>query len=291
MPARELHISTINQLYGFGWALEDFLVTDEQFTIHRMCQPLRIDGYVIGICLEGSIELEADSVRYSGTAHSMLIARPLQLLNFVALSPDCRIRFIIFSKRFLASSNIYQAVLQGFQFSHRAALPVIRTSSGESARIVAQFENIWSRFNDLEHPFRKEVVGSLLLVLLYDFEAIYKQHFRAVESRSRPGELTQQFFEHAQRDFRKEHAVEFYARLLHVTPKYLSSVIKETTGRTAGAIISELLLLEAQALLKNTRSIKEVAHALGFPDQSTFGKFFKRAQGSSPSDFIKAQDT
>ena len=291
MTTPELPISTINQLYRFSWALEDFLVTDEGYTVLRERKAFRVEGYVIGICLEGSIELEVDSIPYSGGAGSMLIARPLQLLQFLHLSSDCRLRFILFSQRFLVSNNIHQRVLQNFRFSHPSVLPVIRITAAESGRIVNQFADIWIRFNDVQHPFRKEVVGNLLLVLLYDFEAIYREHSQGTETgMSRPNELARRFFDLAQKQFREQHAVEHYARLLHVTPKYLSSMIKDATGRTAASFLNELLLLEAQSLLKHSdSSVKEVAHALGFSDQSTFGKFFKRAFGLTPRQYQNAQ--
>ncbi|RYY64205.1 MAG: AraC family transcriptional regulator [Chitinophagaceae bacterium] len=289
MTTPELPISTINQLYRFSWALEDFLVTDERYTVLREREAFRVDGYIIGICLEGSIELEVDSACYSGGPGSMLIARPLQLLQFLHLSPDCRLRFILFSQRFLVSNNIHQRVLQSFRFSHPAALPVIRITAAESDRIVGEFAHIWGRFNDVQHPFRKEVVGNLLLVLLYDFEAIYRQHFELAGT-GRTNELVHRFIDLAQKQFRTQHAVEHYARHLHVTSKYLSAMTKEATGRTAAAFLNELLLLEAQSLLQTAgSSVKEVAHALGFPDQSTFGKFFKRAVGRTPRQYQTGQ--
>lgn len=290
MPTPELHINAINQLYRYSWALEDFLVTDEQYTLRREREAFRIDGYVFGICLEGRIDLEVDSVPFSGGPGSMLLARPLQLLRFVRLSPDCRLRFILFSKRFLVSNNVPQRVLEGFQFANRSAAPVIRINTEEADRIVAQFATIWSRFNDVAHPFRKETVGNLLLVLLYDFEALYQRQ-QGVGG-SEPGrhqELAQQFLDLAQQHFQREHAVDFYARRLHVTPKHLSAMVRKATGRTAGALLNELLLLEAQTLLRSgAPSVKEVAHALGFPDQSTFGKFFKRAMGRTPRQYLHA---
>ncbi|MCR5444053.1 MAG: helix-turn-helix domain-containing protein [Bacteroidales bacterium] len=43
-------------------------------------------------------------------------------------------------------------------------------------------------------------------------------------------------------------------------------------------------LLEADKLLRNgTLMVKEIAYALGFPNQSTLGTWFKRRTGNSPS--------
>lgn len=38
-------------------------------------------------------------------------------------------------------------------------------------------------------------------------------------------------------------------------------------------------------LSSTTMNVKEIAYAMGFPDQSTFGRYFKSACGMSPADF------
>jgi AraC-like DNA-binding protein len=48
-------------------------------------------------------------------------------------------------------------------------------------------------------------------------------------------------------------------------------------------------MLEIRVLLKNTtKSIKEIADAVNFPNQSFLGKFFKEHMGMSPSEFRKS---
>ena len=46
-------------------------------------------------------------------------------------------------------------------------------------------------------------------------------------------EISSQFIKHLEHNIRKSRKVEFYARLMNITPKYLSAIIKETTGRPA----------------------------------------------------------
>ena len=75
----------------------------------------------------------------------------------------------------------------------------------------------------------------------------------------------------------------FYAKQLNITPKYLSSVVKEVSGKTAARWIDESVILEAKALLKYSgMSIQEIAYHLNFSTQSFFGKYFKRYVGMSP---------
>lgn len=88
--------------------------------------------------------------------------------------------------------------------------------------------------------------------------------------------------------FREKHTVAEYAELLHKSPKTLSNLFHKIGDKTPLALIQERRLLEAKRALAYTQeSISEIGYAIGFPDVQTFGRFFKRYAGCSPSDFRK----
>jgi len=77
-----------------------------------------------------------------------------------------------------------------------------------------------------------------------------------------------------------------YAHMLFVTPNRLNTITNELTGRSAGEIIRDRILLEAKRLLVNAdMSIAEIAFKLNFTDNSYFTKFFKKYAGVTPEDF------
>ena len=80
--------------------------------------------------------------------------------------------------------------------------------------------------------------------------------------------------------------VGFYADKLCLTPKYLSKLIKETSGRSAPDWIDAYVILEAKNLLKYSNiAIKEIVYKLNFPNQSVFYKFFKARTGMTPTEY------
>jgi len=82
--------------------------------------------------------------------------------------------------------------------------------------------------------------------------------------------------------------VNFYARQLHITPKYLSEVLVQLTGKTTKKWIDEHLAMEAKSLLRQTSmTILEIAFWLGFEDSSYFIKAFKKWEGMTPLAFRK----
>ncbi|RZM05180.1 MAG: AraC family transcriptional regulator, partial [Pedobacter sp.] len=79
-------------------------------------------------------------------------------------------------------------------------------------------------------------------------------------------------------------AAKDYANDLGVHANYLNRSIKEVTGKTTTAHISERLVSEAKAILQHTDwNIAEVAYALGFEYPTYFNNFFKKQTGVSPS--------
>ncbi|MBQ2073918.1 MAG: AraC family transcriptional regulator, partial [Bacteroidaceae bacterium] len=74
-----------------------------------------------------------------------------------------------------------------------------------------------------------------------------------------------------------------YAKRLHITPKYFSTVCKQVSGCTAGEIVNEHVLRKAKMLLRQpSLSIKQIASRMGFRNASHFGTWVRRNTGMSP---------
>lgn len=94
------------------------------------------------------------------------------------------------------------------------------------------------------------------------------------------------FAELLEKNFTKQHSVDFYARLLKMNPKALSRATQKTLGRTAGTMIHERCLLEAKRLLAySDLSIAEIGYELGFDDPNYFARFFRQRTELAPGKF------
>lgn len=84
----------------------------------------------------------------------------------------------------------------------------------------------------------------------------------------------------------KQRSVQYYADEQHLSPYYFSSIIREKSGKSALQWIGSVTMTFSRQYLECPEmSIKEVADRLNFPDQSTFGRYFKHHEGCSPSEF------
>lgn len=91
-------------------------------------------------------------------------------------------------------------------------------------------------------------------------------------------------------NFRGQRSVEFYAKEASMTSAYFTRIVKGVTGRTPMQIIHTITCSAARNMLTQTSlSVKEIAHEMGFPEQFTFRKYFKKHVGVSPTEYREGQ--
>ena len=80
------------------------------------------------------------------------------------------------------------------------------------------------------------------------------------------------------------------ANLVGLNPSYLTRVFKKTLGMPPHQYQTNVRLLAAKRLLKTHHSLVEIAHSLGFSDQSHFSRAFKRRYGLTPRQYQKVKN-
>lgn len=286
----QLSLSKFADLYADKLIGPDFFITDEKQLLELSEYPYRSDGYIIGICTRGTAEVEVNLQVYQARPDAMLLATPFHILRIYNSSDDFLCRFIVFSKAFLTENNINSHFLESFSYFKSESLPVIYPDHPDAKMLLEVYLLIQQKLEREEHPYRQEISRSILTTLLYEVEFIYeRQHVIIKGKQNRKQELNLLFQNLVFRHYKEHRSVQFYADALFVSPKHLTETIKEVTGRTSGEWIEEAVILEAKVLLRNHEiSIAQVAENIHFPDQSSFGKYFKKHTGLSPSDYRMA---
>jgi AraC family transcriptional activator of pobA len=283
----QLSLSKFADLYADKLIGPDFFITDEKQLLELSEYPYRSDGYIIGICTRGPAEVEVNLQVYQARPDAMLLATPFHILRIYNSSDDFLCRFIVFSKAFLTENNINSHFLETFSYFKSESLPVIYPDHPDAKMLLEVYLLIQQKLEREEHPYRQEISRSILTTLLYEVEFIYeRQHVIIKGKQNRKQELNLLFQNLVFLHYKEHRNVQFYADALFVSPKHLTETIKEVTGRTSGEWIEEAVILEAKVLLRNHEiSIAQVAENIHFPDQSSFGKYFKKHTGLSPSDY------
>ena len=257
----------------------DFMLLDNIKILPTFKYPFKVDVTTCIICLKGSIKGFFNMTPYASEAPCFIIVLADQILQYKEISDDFEGLFIVMSKRF--SDNLFANVQERLPlFLSTKENPVVPLSN-EGLEMMKRFYGMFLHIvNQKENPHRLEVVKHLTLAFFYHTQ-MHKDPEK--EKKSKQDLLLDNFLEVLQKHYKVERGVDFYADKLCLTPKYLSTVIRQTSGKTAGEWIDEYVMLEAKALLKSTKmTIQQISDELNFPSQSFFGKYFKRLEGVPP---------
>lgn len=284
-----ISITAFARIYKSQWQAQGLFVSDELSIVPGLPWPIRTDGFIIGICSQGTARFELNFQSYHAQQHCLLATTPRHLYKLADISEDFLCRFIVFSKAFLVANNINIHLLDSFRFLEAMAAPVTQLQAKEAKGLLDFFTFIEQKFRQQEHPYRSEIIRNLLLSLLYEIEAAYQQQtYSTGKKLNRREELNAQFHNLLFRHYKEQRSVRFYADQLFVTPKHLTETVKEVSGRPASKWIEDAVVLEAKALLKHpSLNVVRVAEILHFPNPSFFGKYFKKVAGVSPSEYRK----
>ena len=140
-----------------------------------------------------------------------------------------------------------------------------------------------------DYTYKKEVLQRYCEIWMLRNISMEDNTERALDLRmpkSRKEEIFHDFLTLLEKYYTEERSISFYANRMFLTPKYLSTVIKEVSGKHGMQWIDDYVALEAKALLRSsTLSVKQVSDQLNFPSQSMFGRFFKKMTGYSPKQY------
>ena len=151
----------------------------------------------------------------------------------------------------------------------------------------------YDRLHDLlsryfrEEGYSSQVTLHLVGALLWFVNNQWSQHEQITrESQTREQRLFTEFVQLVSQYAPQQHTIEFYASRLCLTPRYLSTIIKQVSGKSAKQWIDDALVTRIKIELKHTRKpIALICEELNFPNPSFFTKFFKRMTGTTPFDF------
>ena len=274
---------------------DDFFIMNVKYndTLQLLRYPCRSDAYIAIFCKAGSLDVEINLRSYSIRRGTLSIGIPGNIIkvNKPESEDVNNFEFVVvaISKEYLSSISFDFKKI----FDDRLKLltePCVELSS-ENIAFCSKYLDLIGEILSSDVPNKKEAVGSLIASLFYVVGGLMENSARAQEL---PGTAintrVKLIFEHFMSLVTEHHTSErnmaFYASRLGLTPKYLSKLIKQVSGRSAPDWIDSFVILEAKNMLKYTDdSIKEIVFKLHFPNPSVFYKFFKAHTGMTPSEY------
>ncbi|MFA4047308.1 AraC family transcriptional regulator [Prevotella sp. PCHR] len=285
----EISISEMKKLYNGSYIDDDIMVFNEIGSLPLPNEPRRMKCILLALCRHGKVQYSVDTEERMVAANDVIIISEGQVIDNYMLSNDLSGIAILISQNFFSEiiKDIH-GISSLFLFSR--SHPVFGLRQDEVGNLMTYFDLIWNKMNDNEHHFRKDVVRSLIATMIYDLsQVIYRIQQQKNKRSGRAESIFTEFIKLVEQNFRHERRVSHYATRLCITPKYLSETVKQVSHRTPNEWIDNYVALEIRVMLKNTtKSIKEIAEEMNFPNQSFLGRFFKEHVGMSPSEYRKS---
>lgn len=194
---------------------------------------------------------------------------------------------------FLRSYPLNSAIKQYGYFSYSAA-EALYLSEKEKATILSIYRFIQDELNERVDKFSQDVIISQIELLLNYANRFYDRQFitRKAVNNDLLARLEQQFDDYFKDDKLLTEglpSVSTLAENLHVTPRYLSDLLRHLIGLNAQQFIHEKVIEKAKEhLAKDDLTVAQIAYHLGFEHPQSFNKLFKSKTSLSPSGYKKS---
>lgn len=181
--------------------------------------------------------------------------------------------------------------IRQFDFWDYSLQEALFLSAREEATLVGLIQAIDQEYQATIDQFSKPILVSHLESLLRYADRFYHRQFLTREKAhhevlTRVEELLRTYFASSDLATRGLPTVQYVAECLHLSPKYLSSLLRVLTGQNTQQHIHDWLLTKAKAKLSTTTlTVSEIAYQLGFEHLQSFSKLFKTKTGVSPLEF------
>lgn len=287
----EVTIQHIKSLTGECCFIDNDLMLFDRFEdLPLPLEPRKMNCLLVALCLRGRAQYTVDTKECVIQENDMIILSEGQVISDYMLSRDCR------GIAILASENFLQDTARGIHemsslFIFAKTHPVLQLMNKEAKSFHEFYKMTKRKVDDKNHHFRRETVCAMLGALIYDMGNYIWRNQQANTSLriSRGEQIFTDFIKLVEQNYHQIRRVSWYADKLCITPKYLSETVKSISKETPNSWIDSYVTKELRLLLKNSsKSIKEIAIEMNFPNQSFLGKYFKDRTGMSPSDYRRS---
>ncbi|RFP64972.1 AraC family transcriptional regulator [Hymenobacter lapidiphilus] len=253
--------------------------------------PLLNNLYSIALKKNFNGKLKYGQQVYDFDEGMMVFMAPGQLLG---ISADETLRhtgwLLLVHPDFLWNTPLAKTIQQ-YPFFSYAVHEALHLSEKEEHMMTELLQRIGQEYHGAIDSFSQRVIVAQLELLLTYSERFYQRQFitRKIASHqllTRLEDLLTAHFDGEALAHEGPPTVQAISDQLHVSPNYLSGLLKNLTGQSTQQHIQDKLIEKAKEKLSTTDlSVSEIAYALGFGHSQSFSKLFKTKTALSPLAF------
>ncbi|MRG45045.1 helix-turn-helix domain-containing protein [Chitinophaga sp. SYP-B3965] len=191
---------------------------------------------------------------------------------------------------FLKSYPLAKTIREYGFFSY-AVHEALHLSPKEEDTVTAIIRNIQQEYHSPIDTYSQNVIIAQISLLLNYCDRFYNRQFITRKNANNDllvqlEELLSSYFNGDQVRQRGLPTVQYLSEQLHVSPDYLSDMLRSVTGMNTQQHIHHQLIEKAKEILTTTSlSVSEIAYSLGFEYPQSFNKLFKNKTSLSPLAF------
>lgn len=266
---------------------------DAHFDPKDFEQGIMLKFYKISFKTSFSGKLKYGQGHYDFEEGGMSFIAPGQLLKMQDEEADYDGMTLHIHPDFLRPYPLNATIRQYGYFSYSAA-EALYLSEKEKATILSIYRFIQDELNERIDKFSQDVIIAQVELLLNYANRFYDRQFltRKAVNNDLLARLEQQlddYFSAHNSLMKGLPSVNFVAKNLNVTPRYLSDLLRNLIGLNTQQFIHEKVVEKAKEFLaKDELTVAEIAYHLGFEHPQSFNKLFKSKTSLSPSDYKKS---
>jgi len=241
-------------------------------------EPFTSPDYVICIGHRGNMQMTYDDMPDHSSKQTVAVVFPNHTLRMVSKSDDYLATLVVVDASMLDDPLLRIIGQMRYRYEPH---PWVELNHREYS-VIMHLVGVMRETANIDIPNRQHFMMSQL-----EFFMRLLSYYRSIKLGETADEkrISSQFRNNLAQHYREHRDVGFYAEKACLSPKHFSTVIRQETGHTAAWWIHSHVVAEAKALLQLRRdlTVQAVADQMGFPDQASFSRFFKRETGLSPT--------
>jgi len=245
------------------------------------------DYVLVMICTAGKIQIEYDSQSITVREGEIFLGVPGSVLSDYMLSPqfDCKLLAIRPSET-TTSRQLHSQIITSTLYIKTH--PVKKLSDADYKSVFDYYNLICTCIQQEQHRYHNGEIRLLLNAFLLKVVGIIDRDMDTtdMDATVRGKDIVEKFVWMVNEDCGQHRFVDHYANRLHITPKYLSTLVRASLDRTPSDVIRLVTMKEIERRLRYTdESIKQISISMDFPNTSFFGKYFKQHSGMTPNSY------
>ena len=251
--------------------------------------PVKCGNYIIITIRQGYLRLKVNLQELEVRKGQYLMMSPGCIFKQLEISEDYRFTGVVFDEEF--AINIYKSLGMQIHLTERYNHYIVQTlSDAVFENNLQMYKLVTQEIRDADYTYKVDIIRRYCEIWFLKNRSIdgrsRRESTEINKQLNRKEQIFHDFLTLLEANYKHERSMGFYAERLCLTPKYLSTAIKEVSGKHGLQWIDEYVALEAQALLRDSKmSVKQVSEELNFPSQSMFGRFFKKITGYTPKQY------